>query len=445
MLRKLLFITAHSLYNSKFYRIYQQIQKNQWKQFEVLKKGQESQLKNIIKFSYNNVPYYRDLFDNLDLLPDEVQKVKDLEKLPILTKEIIKDNQDKFIPENIGKIKYVNKATSGSTGKPLKYRITKFERILQMALRYRSWSISGYSLGDKVVILGGSSVMPGKKNRGKDFFNRIFRNFLFLSSFGINDKKLEEYADLINTLQPKIGYGYAGAWYLFAKFLERKNLKIHTPKAIYTTAEKLLPEMRDGIESVFGAEVYDCYGLNDGGISAYECPLHTGLHINTESGILEVVDEKGFQIEEGRGKILATSLHNYAMPFIRYDTGDLGYLIRDSCRCGRGYRLLKEVIGRQQEFLITPEGNKIHGEFFSHIFREVAEIKEFQAFQDEIDSVSIRIKKDVGFKEKQLGFIERAIKNKSPKWKVEFEFVEKIETTPAGKYKFVINRIKNND
>jgi phenylacetate-CoA ligase len=161
-----------------------------------------------------------------------------------------------------------------------------------------------------------------------------------------------------------------------------------------------------------------------------------------ERSVMEIVDENGCQIENGIGKILATSLENYAMPLLRYDTGDLGNIIDDVCGCGRKYKLLKEIIGRQQEMLQTPEGKYVHGEFFTHIIWEVDGVLEFQVVQETLSKIKIKMVVDEIFDTKQLDYIRELISKKSEDWDVEFYLVDKIDRTKAGKYKFVINNLK---
>ena len=200
--------------------------------------------------------------------------------------------------------------------------------------------------------------------------------------------------------------------------------------------------MREKISDVFGCEVYDGYGLNDGGVSAYECPEHAGLHIDTERSIMEVVDGEGHQIDRGDGQILATSLYNYAMPFIRYTTGDNGHIIDDVCGCGRGYPLLKGIMGRTTDVLFTPEGKNIHGWFFLYIFWDYGKgIKEYQVVQETLEKIVVKIVPEDDFDEKQLDRIREVVAERSPGWHIEFKYVDMIERSGAGKYKFIINKL----
>lgn len=443
MFRRLLLILAYSAWDRNFYSTYKRLMESQWKSYDELKKEQEKELRNMINFCYKEVPYYHKLFKELKLSSDDIKTIEDLEKLPILTKEIIKQNWEDFKPINLNQMQSYERATGGSTGTPLKYRLYKFDRFLGWAMLYRGWGYAGYELGDKVVFLAGSSLAIETKSNVVTRVHEITRNIRKLSSFDMGDKEMSEYAAIFNSFEPKFIRGYASSIYFFAKWIEESNIETHQPLAVLTTTEKLYPNMRDKIKEVFNCDVYDGYGLNDGGVSAYECPEHCGLHIDTERSIMEVVDNDGHQLENGEGLILATSLCNFAMPFIRYDTGDLGYIIDDVCGCGRGYKLLKEVVGRQQEMLQTPEGKYIHGEFFTHIFWEVGGVKEFQVVQEALDRIVIKIVPEEDFDEKQLDKIREIIRKRSEGWNVEFKFVDTIDRTRAGKYKFIINNISD--
>jgi phenylacetate-CoA ligase len=418
--------------------------RNQFKSYNELKVEQEAQLRKMIRFSYNNVPFYKKWFDDHKIAPDDIKSIEDLSKLPILTKEIINKYWEAFKPINLGEISYYERATGGTTGTPLKYRITKEERFLSGALLYRGWSYAGYDLGDKMVFLGGSALGVSAKSSLATKVHELARNIRKLSAFDMGEDDLAKYRAIINRFKPKFIYGYPSAIYFFAKWIQEHDLEIFKPDAIFTTSEKLYPHMRDFIQSVFDCEVFDGYGANDGGVTAFECLEHSGLHIDMERAVMEVVDEDGNQIENGEGRIVATSLYNYAMPFIRYDTGDIGHIIDNDCSCGRPYKLLKEVVGRSVDILITPEGKKIHGWFFLYIFWEYCKgVKEYQVIQEKLDKIVIKIVPEDDFDEKQLDKIREIIRLRSASWNVEFKFVDKIERTEAAKYKFIINNLND--
>ncbi|RJQ27870.1 MAG: phenylacetate--CoA ligase family protein [Peptococcaceae bacterium] len=421
--------------------MYRELRQNQWKTYEELRQEQEKQLRRIISFAYENVPYYRKLFNALRIIPGDIKGIKDLEGLPILTKEIIKQNRADFRPVNLKKIKYYESATGGSTGTPFKYRLERFDKFLSAALLYRGWGYGGYELGDRTVLLANAALSPGVKSKLAVITQEIARNIRKLSAFDMDDKGIKSYIKVMNSFKPKFIRGCASSIYFFARWIAKNRPALHQPVAVFTTAEKLYPVMREMIKDAFKCNVYDTYGLNDGGVSAFECPDYSGLHIDTERSVMEVVDENGEQLENGEGKILATSLYNYAMPFIRYDTGDLGRITINTCRCGRGYKLLQEVIGRNFDILVTPEGKGIHGCFFTNTILEYCPgIKEYQVVQERLDRIVVKIFPEEDFKENQLDKVKEVIRKRSKGWQVEFEFVDKIDRTSSGKYQFIINK-----
>lgn len=132
-----LFIFAHQVPEHSFYPTYKRLIQNQWKSYDELKKEQETHLRKIINFSYNNVPYYHRLFRDLKLGPENIKNIEDLEKLPILTKDIIKQNWNEFVPVNLKNMSYYNLTTGGSTGSPLRFRLSKCDRFFAGSLLYR--------------------------------------------------------------------------------------------------------------------------------------------------------------------------------------------------------------------------------------------------------------------------------------------------------------------
>jgi phenylacetate-CoA ligase len=443
MLHRKMFILAHQLGDTSFYPTYKTLVKNQRRPYDELKREQEKHLRAMVKFAYLNAPYYHELFKGLGLAPDDVRTVTDLERLPILTKDIIKRRWEEFKPANLSSMSYSEQATGGSSGSPLRYRLSSRDRFLGAAVLYRGWGYGGYEPGDRMVFLAGSSLDISTKSLLVKKADEAARNLKRLSSFDMGEREMSEYAKVVNSFKPRFIRGYASSICFFAQWLMDTHTSVNSPQGVFTTAEKLLPRMRRTIGEAFDCEVYDTYGLNDGGVSAFECPEHSGMHIDTERGLMEIVDNEGQQVDRGEGRILATSLHNLAMPFIRYETGDIGNLAGDPCGCGRGYPLLKEVIGRQQEMLITPEGKHIHGEYFTHIFWEIPHVKEFQIVQKRVDSLIIYIVPEEGFNEKDLERVRSVIRSRSEGWSVQFQCVDSIDRSSAGKYKFVISEIQH--
>mgnify|MGYP001124259844 CR=1 FL=1 len=399
-------------------------------------------MRELIKFANENVLYYTKLFNQLGIEPSNIIAIKDLEKLPILTKQTIKENWQDFIPKNINKLKYVSGSTGGSTGEPLKYRMSADDYERGSALLYRGLGYGGYNLGNKVAIIAGSSLIPTAKSETKKKIQEFFLDYRHYSSFEMSEENLLKYFYDINKWKPDFLRGYASSIYLFARFIQDNNLKLgFQPKAAFTTAEKLFDKQRELIEWVFGVKVFDDYGLNDGGISAYECKNHNGIHVDMERSIMEVVDNGGKQIINQEGKILATSLYNYALPFIRYDTGDLGIISDAECTCGRRAPLLKQITGRVTDFLKL--NNIIIGSPVLTVLMGKFDIEQYQIIQEDSNSITCKIVKGKTYKKEDEKFIKDSFCKHIGQINIKFDYVSSILTAEASKYKFIISKLED--
>ena len=421
--------------------LYQQLMGNLSKEYDQLLAEQDTKLRESLSFAYDYVPYYRALFTQLKIHPNDITSRKDLERFPVLTKQEIRDRIDEFAPTNLAKQKYFTNRTSGSTGTPLQYRLSKFDRLLAGCIIYRGWSFLGYELGDKMIFLSGLALGMNYKNEIIKKFHETTRNIKKLSSYAMNEESLYRYTDTINSFQPIFIRGVPTSIYMFAQWLEERRLSIHSPIALFTTGEKLFPYMRQKIGEVFKCDVYDGYGLNDGGISTFELPDHTGMRIDTERAVLEVVDENDKQLTTGTGRILATSLYNETFPFLRYDTGDIGTIKINP----DGTHVLTEIVGRQDHMLQTPEGKFIHGTFFDILLRELDNVRQFQVIQTDLNHITIKLVPEESFDKSQLKMIEKTIREYSESWKINYDFVDEIELTEAGKYRYVVNYLLVDD
>jgi phenylacetate-CoA ligase len=438
MLHKLVFKAGYLLKRPGVISNYNDYQQAQWLPYEQLKDRQEKQLVTIIKFAYENIPYYSKLLSTLGLAPGDVKTIEDLEKIPILTKETIKDNWHNFIPKNINKLKFLNSSTTGSTGKPLQYRMSTGDWERGLGLLFLGWGYAGYELADKVVSILPHSYPPTLQTKLHNAFRCLVMNVQSYSTFNMDPDSLQRYFTSINSWRPHFIKSSPSAMAIFAQCVRDNNLELgfHLT-AVFTNQEMLFNGQRKVIQEVFKAPVFNQYGLNDGGISAFECREHCGVHIDTERAILETVDNEGKQIINREGKILATSLYNYAQPFIRYDTGDAGIISNTECACGRKTALLTGCLGRTSEALKLG-GITISNPGFGGMLGKL-DIEQFQIIQDNSCSITFRIVKGKTYKEEDERFIEKCMRDLLGKpsitVNIKFDYVNFIPTTKTGKHK----------
>jgi phenylacetate-CoA ligase len=421
-------------------KYYRQLKQTQWWPLDKLKEMQNAKLQKLVLHAYTNVPYYNNLFNNLGLLPEDIRTQEDLTKLPILAKQIITSNFEDFKAKDFHKYHPILNKTGGSSGEPLQYYITKDLASINWAGMFRGWEWAGYNLGNKRITIGGSSLIPGGKI---SLFNKIrwaLERNLPLSGVHLTEEILESHVNKIIKYKPDFFYGYSSAIYVLTDYCKQMGIDEIQPKAVFTTAEMLLPRYRFLIEEQFQCEVYDQYGSNDGGIQALECDEHNGLHITTEKAIVEIVDDEGNPVEPGNsGRIIVTDLHNYAMPFIRYENGDMGTLSTEQCPCGRGLPLLKSLEGRTSDILKFSNGVSISGPAVTLIFKDCA-VKQYQLVQTGHNELSVNIIKGNNYSQRDENHFMNVLKHHAGKEiSISINYVNEIPPTKAGKHRFIIN------
>jgi phenylacetate-CoA ligase len=262
----------------------------------------------------------------------------------------------------------------------------------------------------------------------------------------MNDAKYEKYINIINSYKPKYIYGYPSSMYLLADYCRSHGINTVHFDAVFSTAEVLLPHYRTAIENQFQCKVSDGYGSYDGGGQASECEIHKGLHISVEKVIMEIVDENGRRLPPGKsGRIIVTDLHNYAMPFVRYEVGDTGVLSDKPCVCGRGLPNLETLEGRITDIIRLSNGTTIAGLAIPHLFKD-CHIKQYQLLQVASDEIVIKIVKGIGYSDWDSQYILNTLMHHAGKeTKIGFEFYEELPVGPNGKYKFIMSNISNKE
>lgn len=435
MLLKIVFIIIHLISKPRVILYYLILNKNMKKTTEELISEQINKIIAYLNFCKNHVPYYNDIIPyQLNPLGKNSFRTY-FDKIPPLTKNILRSCSDKLTPINCNVGKFAAGQTGGSTGEPLKYKMSRECSDMALAILYRGWGYGGYNLGDKMAIMAGGSLVSKKKS-----FKTLVRDYVMnirrYSSYGVDPDRFMQYYLDINKWKPKYLRGYVVSIYEFAKFIEANDLTLEF-KSIFTVAEMLLPHQRQYIEKVFNAEVFNTYGLNDGAVSAFECNLHDGFHIDTERGFLEVVDESGKAVIDQEGRILATSLLNKATPFVRYDTGDIGVISSKKCRCGSPYPLLESLKGRDTDALVV-NGSIIGSPVLTVLMAGIPALR-YQFVLNESGSLIINIEKCADYSQKDEDFIRESLYSQVGPFEMMFQYGEEFfYNVDGGKHRFIV-------
>jgi phenylacetate-CoA ligase len=310
-----------------------------------------AKLRTALDYARSSNAYCARLFASVGFDPLAIAGLEEIGALPIMTKDNIRLHRSDFEVSQSMIQHRVEGKTSGSTGQPLKYSMSRDDYLRSVGIRLAGWLLAGYVLGDRVAILGGASIVkrdsgPWHPSRSDLALNR--RQFNVAS---LDDNRIARYWDYIARWQPAYIRGYPAALGEFCRHRPKGHTDHCSPRAVLTTSEMLTASDRYIIEKTLGAPVFDGWGLNDGGASAYECREHAGMHVDTTRAYVETVDDAGRPVWGIPGRIVVTSLTNKAFPFVRYDTGDMGVLAWQDCKCGRSGLMLTQILGRSDERL----------------------------------------------------------------------------------------------
>lgn len=433
-------------YGKVFRQTYAFLQESQWRSREQLEEYQMQQLEKLLHHAYTNVPYYRRIFDERGLKPKDIQSAGDLRKLPYLTKEIIREYLPELIARNYPKFKLHYVTTGGSTGIPMGLYWEKgITDPKERAFVWRQWNWAGHKFGKKRVILRGNVINRVKNGKRQWWEYNPLDNALILSSYDMTEENLPKYVEKINEFKPTAIQGYSSSLYILANFLRNNNLKIKNIKCILTSSETLYPHQRKLIEEYLGAKIYDHYGNTERNALVMQCEKDS-YHIIPEYGIVELIDKGGNPVcqEDKRGEIVATGFNNYAMPFIRYKTMDLGVYANQKCSCGRNYSLLKKIEGRLQELVVAKDKGliMIQALIFARHLESIPRIKEMQVVQEKVGTIIVNIVKMPQYTdadEQEIVYkIQQAAINRLD---VKVAYVDEIPRTKNGKYRFLVQKL----
>lgn len=413
-----------------------------WKK-EKLEEYQIKNLKHLLGYSYRNVPYYHNLFKKIGFDVQKVKNVSDLERIPLLTKDIVKKNVNDFIAKNVD-LKSIHKvSTSGTTGRPLMLYETDSSYKLYLAILRRMKNNLGIKVCEKQIHVYAEKFLENPSNNKKLFIEDPLIRTLYLSSFRLTKGNVRVYLNKILKFKPVYGHGNPSTISFLAN--SSKELNIHMQMRYFISAvEKLLPAQREVIDNNLRCETYDFYSSAEHVTSACECEEHKGLHVQMEQGILEITDHNRKQTSKGeKGMIIATGLHNYAMPLIRYTLEDEGIISEEKCPCGRETPLLKEITGRTTENLHY-NGRTINAATLSLAFLNMEDIIESQLIQPNQKTLIVKTVRNENTKQDNT---TRLIKNlqilTGKNIRIKIQNVKKIPRTKKGKYQFIKSSLKD--
>lgn len=406
---------------------------------------QDERLRAVVRHAYDTVPYYRRVFDAAKLAPSDIRSKGDLPKVPLLTRDVIRRHfaelRSTALPERSMRVGH----TSGTTGTPLSIGYDHDVVWMTYAVFDRHYRWAGCRFGrdgSRVAVARGNVIVPIGRRRPPFWRRNRTHNQLLLSAFHLSAANLPAYVEALRRFQPHVIDGYPSTLYVLAKYLQSTDQKLPVAAAI-TSSETLYDFQRAVIEERFQCRVFDYYALAERVVFSGECEQHAGHHVSCEYGVAEVIDRDSAPLPAGSpGRLVGTSLHNFAMPLIRYVTNDVSALRPGTCPCGRPLVLMDDVTTKAEDVLTLKDGRLISPSVLTHPFKPLDCIEGSQIVQTEPDRIEVRLVPGPTYTAAVTArLIDELQLRLGADVRIEVQTVSEIRPSANGKFRWVISEV----
>ena len=440
--RNILWPTYERLRGRYAQQLWKLAEQRQWLSADELRCFQQNEVTKILQHANIHCRWYQEYFKRVGLNSNQVQTLDDFQRLPLLTKSDIRQSREEMLATNYRRQVYEHK-TGGSSGVPLQFYVSRNSYEWRWAVTSRGYGWAGALDGEKIFYLWSAPV--GRQSllkRAKSATQYAILRRKYYNNFRLSKSSLPHCLESLNRFAPRVLVGYTTMLEYLARYIKlHGGLRIKL-QSVITAAETVTPAQRELLREVFQVPVLASYGSREFMLIAMECE-HGGMHISADNLLVECLRD-GIPATPGElGQVVITDLHNYGMPFIRYQIGDVATIRAGQCPCGRGLPMLQDVHGRLPDTIQTPDGKLISGIFFPHLLKEFDWIEQFQVIQKELDKLHVKlIAPDRRAAEQGLSQLRQEILAVTGKdMQIEVVFVEDIPRTATGKHRSVISEI----
>jgi phenylacetate-CoA ligase len=355
----------------------QQLEASQWLPEPRLRELQQAQFDALLRHARATVPFYRARLGKEDAPP-------------ILTRGMLRENfaalrSERYPPEH-GPTHETR--TSGATGMPVRVLKTELSQLLWKALTLRdhAWHRRDFSLKLAVIRRG---VSPGTSASWGPATAGLVRTGPCVSREV--DASAEALLDWLMQEQPDYLLSYPSLVAEMARLAQRRGQRRGRLREVRTLGEAVSDETRSLCREAWGATVVDMYSCEEAGYLAFQCPESDRYHVQAEAVLVEVLDGRGVPCRPGEtGRVVVTPLHDFAMPLIRYEIGDYAE-VGEPCPCGRGLPVLRRVLGRVRNMLVTADGARYWPAFGLRAVFDIEAVRQRQLVQTGYDTLEVRL------------------------------------------------------
>jgi len=321
--------------------------------------ARDAALRRLIAHAYQNVPYYKRLFDRNGIDPQSIKRAADLERIPVSSKDDLRGiPAERTLARGVDPSRLLESRTSGTSGSPFTVRHTPFESRLLNLSYFRPLQYYGRTRRDKIAAIIYTRPEMTRRNLIEEQIRRAVNFFPCLTiDMGSRPDKILK---MLRWYRPDALGAYSGVLLRVAELVTEADRRDMGVRMIWVGGEMLTEPVRRRIASAFGARVYNTYASEEFRLIGWECRESGAFHLCNTHLIVEVLKD-GRPAEPGeRGELVATNLISYAMPFIRYRLGDVVTQGEMKCGCGLPYATIREIEGRTLDYFTKPDGSLLH-------------------------------------------------------------------------------------
>jgi len=396
-------------------------------------------IKELVSYAYTNTNYYKRVFDNLDISPYDINELKDYEKLPLIDKNLVRENYDDMTVHNFSTKNTFYVTTGGTSGTAMKFLQSKNIWKKELAFNMNYFSKYEYNPSMLKVSFRGGEFDDLQANKYWKY-NPI-NNEIHFSPFHLHKNNIEYYVNELNNKKPLYFHSYPSSLLLLIEQMINNGLQLnYSLKAIFLISENFTSEDINTIKSFFNCEVSSFYGHTERLIFAPNFTKDLSSYkIDARYGFFELINESEKVITTNgvRGEMVGSSFDNYAMPLLRYKTNDFT-LYNDF-----NNNIIASIEGRwNQEYLFGKDGLKIYLtalNMHSNIFKNVIK---YQFHQKEISNVELHIVVNKLFQENDINHILKGLEQKvGHAINFKIKLVEQLTLTSRGKFKNIVSTL----
>jgi phenylacetate-CoA ligase len=417
-----------------------QLEQSQWLDHDRLSALQLRQLDGVLRHAYGTCDGYRRRWAGF-YEPEAPLSYERFARLPLLARRALQDGFDELCSRRTPAAhgEPIEQRTSGSTAAPVRLLTTRLSGLFWNAITLRDHLWHGRDFRRKLAVIRRESEQSTAPNWGAATAG------LVTTGPAVGNSIRTDAATLLNWLQreqPGYLFTYPSLVTDLARLSIERRIELPGLLEVRTFAESLGPDVRELCREAWGVPLTDMYSATESGYLALQCPDHAHYHVQSEGVLLEVLDDRGTPCEPGQvGRVVVTSLHNFAMPLVRYDIGDYAE-VGAPCSCGRGLPVLTRILGRVRNMLVTADGKRYWPVFGTRALMDSTPVLQYQFVQTTPQRIDAHLVVSAPLSADQEAMFRERVMSQLPHGiDVQIVYCDRIERSAGGKYEEFLSEL----